>query len=104
VVCIHKREIEKKAEMVSATVVGATGYMGSELLRILVNHPKVDRIVATSRTHAGKPVSSFHRNLLNVFDDPFMDTQLEDIDTDVALITAPPGDWFSDVPALLHRG
>jgi len=90
--------------MVSATVVGATGYMGSELLRILVNHPKVDRIVATSRTHAGKPVSSFHRNLLNVFDDPFMDTQLEDIDTDVALITAPPGDWFSDVPALLHRG
>ena len=90
--------------MVSVTVVGATGYMGSELLRILVNHPKVDKIVPTSRTHAGKPVSSFHKNLLNVFDEPFVDVGLKDIDTDVAFITAPPGDWFSELPALLDTG
>ncbi|MFZ2455991.1 MAG: N-acetyl-gamma-glutamyl-phosphate reductase [Candidatus Altiarchaeia archaeon] len=90
--------------MVSVTVVGATGYMGSELLRILVNHPKVDKIVPTSRTHAGKPVSSFHKNLLNVLDTPFVDIDLKDIDTDVAFIAAPPGDWFSELPALLDRG
>jgi N-acetyl-gamma-glutamyl-phosphate reductase len=90
--------------MVSATVVGATGYMGSELLRILVNHPEVDKIVATSRSHAGKPVSSFHKNLLSIYDEPFTDTELKDIETDVAFIAAPPGDWFSDLPALLNKG
>ncbi len=90
--------------MVSVTVVGATGYMGSELLRILVKHPKVDKIVPTSRTHAGKPVSTFHRNLLNVFDDVFVDIDLAKIDTDVAFITAPPGEWFAELPQLLDRG
>jgi len=90
--------------MVSVTVVGATGYMGSELLRILVNHPKVDKIVPTSRTHAGKPVSSFHKNLLKVLDAPFVDVDLKNIDTDVVFITAPPGDWFSELPALLDTG
>lgn len=90
--------------MVSVTVVGATGYMGSELLRILVNHPKVDKIVPTSRTHAGKPVSSFHKNLLNVFDEKFVDIGLDKIETDIAFFAAPPGEWFTELPALLDRG
>ena len=90
--------------MVSVTVVGATGYMGSELLRILVNHPKVDKIVPTSRTHAGKPVSSFHKNLLNVLDEKFVDLNLNKIDTDLAFFAAPPGEWFQELPSVLDRG
>src|SRR6202171_4952017 len=44
-------------------VVGAGGYAGGELLRLLLGHPKVDEIVAGSESLAGKPVSAAHPNL-----------------------------------------
>ena len=40
-----------------ATVLGATGYTGMMLLRILASHPDIDRIVASSRGYAGKPLA-----------------------------------------------
>lgn len=46
-----------------ATIYGASGYTGGELLRILSSHPKVDEIEATSREHAGKRVSEMHPEL-----------------------------------------
>jgi N-acetyl-gamma-glutamyl-phosphate reductase len=45
------------------TVVGASGYTGGELLRILLAHPKVEGIEATSREHEGKKISSMHAEL-----------------------------------------
>ena len=90
--------------MVKVTVVGASGYLGSELLRILVNHPKVEKIIPTSRSLAGKPVSSLHRNLLGKYDEKFVDLNIEKIDSDVAFFAAPPGEWFSQLPSLLKRG
>lgn len=44
-------------------ILGATGYGGGELLRLLLHHPSVEIVHATSRTEAGKPVASIHRNL-----------------------------------------
>ena len=44
-------------------VIGAAGYAGGELLRLLVGHPNVDEIVAGSESLAGRPVSSAHPNL-----------------------------------------
>ena len=44
-------------------MVGAAGYAGGELLRLLLSHPKVDEIVAGSESQAGKPVSAAHPNL-----------------------------------------
>jgi len=46
-----------------AAVVGASGYTGGELLKILGQHPEVDEIVATSREHAGKDVAALHSDL-----------------------------------------
>jgi N-acetyl-gamma-glutamyl-phosphate reductase len=90
--------------MATATVVGASGYLGGELLRILVNHPGVDEIIPTSRKYAGKPVSSLHRNLYRIFDADFRDLNLEELDSDVVFFAAPPGEWFSAVPRLLGKG
>jgi N-acetyl-gamma-glutamyl-phosphate reductase common form len=90
--------------MVKSTVVGASGYMGGELLRLLVRHPKVESIIPVSRTHAGKPVSSVQKNLLKVFDEPFVDLDLSKIDSEIVFFAAPPGDWFAQVPSLLERG
>ncbi len=44
-------------------VVGAAGYAGGELLRLLLSHPNVDEIVAGSESLAGRPVAAAHPNL-----------------------------------------
>lgn len=90
--------------MVNVTVFGASGYIGGELLRLLVRHPKVEKIVPTSRTHTGKPVSSVQRNLYRIFDECFVDIAPEKIDSDVVFFAAPPAEWFAAVPSLIERG
>jgi N-acetyl-gamma-glutamyl-phosphate reductase len=46
-----------------AAVLGAGGYAGGELLRLLLGHPRVEVVLAASRTHAGKPLHAAHPNL-----------------------------------------
>jgi N-acetyl-gamma-glutamyl-phosphate reductase len=41
-------------------VIGAAGYVGGELLRLLLQHPEVGEVVATSRSQAGVPLSEVH--------------------------------------------
>lgn len=38
-------------------IVGAAGYTGEALVKLLLGHPKVELTTVTSRTHAGKPLS-----------------------------------------------
>lgn len=54
--------------MVRVGIVGATGYAGAELVRILYGHPKADLTIITSRQYAGKPVSSVFPAFKNVID------------------------------------
>lgn len=44
-------------------VIGAAGYAGGELLRLLLGHPDVTEVIATSRSQAGKPVGEVHPQL-----------------------------------------
>lgn len=46
-------------------IVGASGYTGTELTRILCNHPEARLTVATSRKYAGKKLSDIFPNLRN---------------------------------------
>ena len=46
-----------------AAVIGAAGYVGGELLRIVLQHPEVRECVATSRSQAGKPIAGAHPGL-----------------------------------------
>jgi N-acetyl-gamma-glutamyl-phosphate reductase len=39
-------------------IVGASGYSGEELVRLLSSHPQAELVAVTSREHAGKPLSS----------------------------------------------
>lgn len=41
-------------------VVGAAGYVGGELLRLVLQHPDVRQVIATSRSHAGMPIGEVH--------------------------------------------
>ncbi len=44
-------------------IVGASGYTGGDLLRVLVNHPGVDVVAATSERNVGKFVHQVHPHL-----------------------------------------
>ncbi|HEU5359338.1 MAG TPA: N-acetyl-gamma-glutamyl-phosphate reductase [Gemmatimonadales bacterium] len=53
-------------------VIGAAGDAGGELLRILLGHPQVTDIVATSRSQAGKPLAEVHPQLATLTDRKFL--------------------------------
>jgi N-acetyl-gamma-glutamyl-phosphate/LysW-gamma-L-alpha-aminoadipyl-6-phosphate reductase len=54
--------------LVRVGVVGASGYTGGELLRLLVRHEEVEVTMVTSKENVGKPVWYVHPNLRRFFD------------------------------------
>lgn len=46
--------------MVKAGIIGATGYTGAELVRILSRHPEVELVALTSRHYAGEEMASVY--------------------------------------------
>ncbi len=60
-------------DKIRAGILGAAGYTGGELLRILVNHPAVEIAFAASRSNAGRPASLVHEGLLGETDLLFSD-------------------------------
>ncbi|WP_019854051.1 N-acetyl-gamma-glutamyl-phosphate reductase [Actinopolyspora mortivallis] len=46
-------------------VIGASGYTGGELVRLLLNHPGVELVFLSSQRHAGKSIGSVLTNLRN---------------------------------------
>ncbi|MEP7324361.1 MAG: N-acetyl-gamma-glutamyl-phosphate reductase [Gemmatimonadota bacterium] len=53
------------------SVIGAAGYAGGELLRLLHGHPEVEEYTATSRSQAGKPLGEIHPGLAGLTDAEF---------------------------------
>lgn len=51
-----------KQGQLSAIVLGATGYAGSELVKLLSHHPRVRITAATARGDAGRPLREVHRS------------------------------------------
>ena len=49
--------------MIKVAIVGASGYTGGELLRILLDHPEAEVIQATSRSRVGEFIYQTHPNL-----------------------------------------
>lgn len=70
--------------MIKVGIVGAAGYTGGELLRILINHPQADIAWAHSKSQAGKPVYATHTDLLG-------DTELTFSGDDIASLLSLEG-------------
>ncbi len=50
--------------MVRVGILGAAGYTGGELIRLLVNHPEAEIVFAASESNAGVPVCDVHEGLV----------------------------------------
>ena len=48
------------------SIVGATGYAGAELLKILLRHPEVEIVHITSESSTGKKISELYPHLKNI--------------------------------------
>ncbi len=44
-------------------ILGAAGYTGGELIRVLLNHPQAEIVFANSESNAGNPVAEVHEGL-----------------------------------------
>ena len=64
-------------------VIGGSGYVGGELLRLLWLHPKAEITAVTSRKHAGEFVFSVHPNLRGVTQLKFTTYRLSEIEKTV---------------------
>ncbi|MBE6292545.1 MAG: N-acetyl-gamma-glutamyl-phosphate reductase [Bacteroidales bacterium] len=59
--------------MIKIGILGAAGYTGGELIRLLVNHPEAEIVFANSESNAGKLVADVHEGLLGDTDLRFTD-------------------------------
>lgn len=91
--------------MIKAAVLGATGYAGIELVRLLTNHPEVEICIVGSQSFAGKKISDVYQNLRHVLEIECMELDLDEVaKCDVAFTALPHGASKSVIPAILERG
>lgn len=76
------------------SILGATGYTGSELLRILYSHPKADVVHVTSESHTGEKIQDFFPHLRGCYDmtlESLSDLRRIGEDSDFVFIGMPAG-------------
>ena len=59
--------------MIKVGILGAAGYTGGELIRVLLNHPQAEIVFANSESNAGNLVSDVHEGLIGETDLKFTD-------------------------------
>ena len=91
--------------LVRVAVVGATGYSGAELVRLLARHPNVKIEIVTSEQAAGRPLADVYRTL------GFLGLALESVDAasiagrvDFAFTALPHGASTPVVATLVEKG
>lgn len=91
--------------MVRVGIVGATGYTGAELLRLLALHPYAEVAVVTSRTESGVRADSLYPGLRGVVDLVFCAPSIEALSAcDLVFFATPHGVAQSMVPQILEAG
>jgi len=84
--------------MIKAGIIGATGYAGAELVRILWNHPQVEIVWYGSRSYIDKKFSQVYRNMFQLVEDVCKDDNLTELAAQVDVIfTATPQGFLAGV-------
>src|SRR3954466_8903964 len=93
------------AHMITAGIVGGTGYTGVELLRLLARHPQVTLRVITSRKEAGSAVAAMFPGLRGHVDLAFSEPSAERLrGCDVVFFATPNAVAMSEARAVLEGG
>ncbi len=92
--------------MIKTAVLGATGYTGCELMRLISVHPGAELDLVSSESHAGKLVSEIHPQFKEQVDLVLGQMEIEKIPATVDLVfcALPHGKSAEAVAALLNKG
>ena len=95
-----------EAVLIQAGIIGASGYTGAELLRIIAGHPEMAVTVATAQEYSGKKISSLYPSLGEFYEDEFKTYDADEVQEkcDVVFIGLPHGTSMKYVPDLMVMG
>jgi len=85
-------------------IIGASGYTGGDLIRLLLSHPSAEVVCATSRKFAGKPVDHLHPQLKGFTDLSFSNPEISAIDADFVFLAVPHTAAMTYARPLLDAG
>ena len=79
--------------MIKAGIIGATGYAGNELVRILLGHKDVEIVWYGSRSYVGEDYAGIYRNMFKLVDAKCMDDNMQTLadEADVIFTATPQG-------------
>ena len=84
--------------MIKAGIIGATGYAGAELVRILMNHKEVEIAWYGSRSYVDQEYAQVYGNLFQIVDAKCMDDNMDELTKEVDVIfTATPQGFLAGV-------
>lgn len=86
-----------------AAIVGGSGYVGGELLRLLLRHPEIEVAQVTSDSMAGKAVTRAHPNLRKATNLQFVPHSARQ-PADVTFLATPHGESMAVMPEILSTG
>ena len=87
----HNLKKKEDVKMIKAGIIGATGYAGGELIRILTGHKDVEIKWYGSRSYIDKKYAEVYQNMFQIIDDKCMDDNMEALADEVDVIfTATP--------------
>ncbi|MGH8001722.1 MAG: N-acetyl-gamma-glutamyl-phosphate reductase [Brasilonema sp.] len=95
-----------KFRRVRVGIVGASGYGGVQLVRLLMDHPEVELVYLGGESSAGKPFADLYPHLAHIINQPIEAVDPETIAhrCEVVFLSLPNGLAYKIAPQLLDKG
>lgn len=92
--------------MIKVGIIGATGYAGAELVRLLARHPQVELSVLTSQSYAGKPLWEVFPHLYGLVENTLEELNLPELVArcNVIFTALPHGHAMPVAQEVMRRG
>lgn len=91
--------------MIKTAVLGATGYAGIELVRLLTNHPSASIEMLGSKSFAGQKISDVYQNFNHILEKECEEIDMDRVaECDVAFTALPHGASKTVIPEILEKG
>lgn len=90
---------EREVYMIKVGIIGATGYAGAELVRLLLQREDVEIVWYGSRSYVGEDFASIYRNVAHLIDEPCKDDDMAKLAklADVIFTATPQGFCASQI-------
>jgi N-acetyl-gamma-glutamyl-phosphate reductase len=92
------KDMPEGGKMIKAGIIGATGYAGGELVRILLGHKDVEIKWYGSKSYIDKKYAQVYQNMFELVDEKCMDDNMEQLAKEVDVIfTATPQGYLASL-------